>query len=115
MGSDSHTSTLARRMACSGPVMYKFRMQPQARPVAPAPGPALSMRTTSEPLPFPVRSSSMARWYAVDRPWMPAPTTTKRAEDGSGAASWIGTTGGFCITPSTMDGDGRSINGYHWF
>ena len=51
-------------------------------PEAPAPGCDLSSTTTSAPEPRPRAASSFARWYAVERPWMPAPTTTKRAEAG---------------------------------
>src|ERR687887_2441788 len=45
-------------------------------PDAPAPGSDFSRTTMSRPDPSPRVRSSFARWYAVERPWMPAPTTT---------------------------------------
>src|SRR5438034_2845939 len=53
-------------------------------PDAPAPGCDLSRTTMSSPEPTPRVRSSFARWYAVERPWMPAPTTTYEAFLGSG-------------------------------
>ena len=47
-------------------------------------------------------------------PWMPAPTTTKRAAAGRGLTSSIGMTAGFWSTPPSSLGKGRSRNGYHW-
>ena len=58
-----------------------MRTTPQQMPEAPAPTRFLSSTTTSEPeRPWP--SSSSARWYAVERPWMPAPMTTYVADSG---------------------------------
>src|SRR5918995_6469070 len=45
-------------------------------PDAPEPGFDLSSTTTSAPEPAPRSRSSLARWYAVESPWIPAPTTT---------------------------------------
>src|SRR5262245_23301498 len=45
-------------------------------PEAPAPGPVLSSTRTSRPDPRLRRASSIARCQPVERPWMPAPTTT---------------------------------------
>src|SRR5260370_24782304 len=52
-------------------------------PDAPDPGAVLSSTTTSAPEPRPRARSSFARWYAVERPWIPAPTTTYGERDGS--------------------------------
>src|SRR6476659_1637427 len=48
-------------------------------PDAPAPGCDFSNTTTSDPDPAPRSRSSDARWYAVERPCIPAPTTTYAA------------------------------------
>src|SRR5437773_11893893 len=52
-------------------------------PDAPAPGSLFSSTTTSAPEPVPRVRSSFARWYAVERPWIPAPTTTYREAVGT--------------------------------
>src|SRR5260221_529623 len=52
-------------------------------PEAPAPGALLSSTTMSRPEPRLRVRSSLARWYAVERPWMPAPTTTYGERAGS--------------------------------
>src|SRR5688572_18422746 len=51
-------------------------------PDAPEPGFDLSSTTTSAPEPAPRVRSSLARWYAVESPWIPAPTTTYWARSG---------------------------------
>src|SRR5260370_5114448 len=52
-------------------------------PDAPDPGAVLSSTTTSAPEPRPRARSALARWYAVERPWIPAPRTRYGERDGS--------------------------------
>src|SRR3954471_22067506 len=52
-------------------------------PDAPAPGCDFSRITMSAPEPWPRAASSLPRWYAVERPCRPAPTTRYFVRAGS--------------------------------
>src|SRR4051812_45276977 len=52
-------------------------------PDAPAPGCDFSRITMSAPEPWPCAASSLPRWYAVERPCRPAPTTRYFVRAGS--------------------------------
>src|SRR5262245_65611992 len=73
-------------------------------PDAPAPGLVLSRTTTSAPDPTPRERSSLARWYAVDSPWMPAPTTTYCERAGTNYCLFVNAIATWCTYRSLFRG-----------